>query len=127
MNVATILQFAKKNWKEILIVICLLLVIGKMRYDYNQLESAYITTQESLQNQIAGLQEIHKEELEQREEALREYEEQLADIEERYEMNKEKLGELKRKKQKEFIKDFVDDPRGLIEEIESMFGFDYVE
>ena len=80
MNVATILQFAKKNWKEILIVICLLLVIGKMRYDYKQLESAYITTQESLQNQIEGLQEIHKRELEKRAEALREYEEQLAAI-----------------------------------------------
>ena len=127
MNVATILQFARKNWKETLIVICLLLVIGKMRYDYGQLESAYITTQESLQNQIEGLQEIHKRELERREEALREYEEQLADIEERYEMDKEELEKLKNKKQKEFIKDFVDDPRALIEEIESMFGFDYVE
>jgi uncharacterized protein HemX len=127
MNVATILQFAKKNWKEILIVICLLLVIGKMRYDYGQLESAYITTQESLQNQIEGLQEIHKKELEKREEALREYEKQLADIEERYEMDKEKLEELKSKKQKEFVKDFVDDPRSLIEEIETIFGFDYVE
>jgi uncharacterized protein HemX len=127
MNVVTILQFAKKNWKEILIVICLLLVIGKMRYDYGQLESAYITTQESLQNQIAGLQEIHKKELEKREEALREYEEQLADIEDRYEMDKEELEKLKNKKQKEFVKDFVDDPRALIEEIESIFGFDYVE
>jgi len=127
MNVATVLQFAKKNWKEILIVICLLLVIGKMRYDYRQLESAYITTQESLQNQIAGLQEIHKKELEEREKALREYEEQLTDIEKRYEMDKEELDELKRKKQKEFTKDFVDDPRSLIEEIESIFGFDYVE
>jgi predicted Holliday junction resolvase-like endonuclease len=127
MNVVAILQFAKKNWKEILIVICLLLVIGKMRYDYRQLESAYITTQESLQNQIEGLQEIHKRELEKRAEALREYEEQLADIEKRYEMNKEELNELKRKKQKEFVKDFVDDPRALIEEIESIFGFDYVE
>ena len=127
MNVATILQFAKKNWKEILIVICLLLVIGKMRYDYGQLESAYITTQESLQNQIAGLQEIHKRELEKREEALREYEEQLADIEDRYEMDKGELEKLKNKKQKEFVKDFVDDPRALIEEIESIFGFDYVE
>ena len=127
MNVATVLQFVKKNWKEILIVICLLLVIGKMRYDYRQLESAYITTQESLQNQIAGLQEIHKKELEEREKALREYEEQLTDIEKRYEMDKEELDELKRKKQKEFTKDFVDDPRSLIEEIESIFGFDYVE
>jgi SMC interacting uncharacterized protein involved in chromosome segregation len=101
--------------------------MGKMRYDYNQLESAYITTQESLQNQIAGLQEIHKKELEEREKALREYEEQLTDIEKRYEMDKEELDELKRKKQKEFTKDFVDDPRSLIEEIESIFGFDYVE
>jgi len=127
MNVATVLQFVKKNWKEILIVICLLLVMGKMRYDYGQLESAYITTQESLQNQIAGLQEIHKKELEKREEALREYEEQLADIEDRYEMDKEELEKLKNKKQKEFVKDFVDDPRALIEEIESIFGFDYAE
>jgi hypothetical protein len=122
-----VLRFTRKNWKEILIVICLLLVIGKMRYDYNQLESAYVTTQESLQNQIEGLQEIHKKELEKREEALREYEKQLADIEERYEMDKEKLEELKSKKQKEFVKDFVDDPRSLIEEIETIFGFDYVE
>ena len=101
MNVVTILQFAKKNWKEILIVICLLLVIGKMRYDYRQLESAYITTQESLQNQIEGLQEIHKRELEKREEALREYEEQIDEIKKRHEMDKDELDELKRKKQKE--------------------------
>ena len=127
MNVATVLQFAKKNWKEILIVICLLLVIGKMRYDYKQLESAYITTQESLQNQIEGLQEIHKRELENREEALRDYEEQLVAIEERYEMSKEELDRLKKKKQEDFTKDFVDDPRALIEEIESIFGFDYVK
>jgi len=127
MNVATILQFAKKNWKEILIVICLLLVIGKMRYDYGQLESAYITTQESLQNQIEGLQEIHKRELEKREEALREYEEQLADIEKRYEMDKEELDKLKRKKHKEFTKEFVDDPELLAGEIQALFGFDYVE
>tara|TARA_R100000963_G_C4609809_1_gene80628 strand:+ start:98 stop:481 length:384 start_codon:yes stop_codon:yes gene_type:complete len=127
MNVATLLQFAKKNWKEILIAFCLLLVIGKMRYDYKQLESAYITTQESLQNQIEGLQEIHKRELEKREEALRDYEEQLVAIEERYEMSKEELDRLKKKKQEDFTKDFVDDPRALIEEIESIFGFDYVE
>ena len=127
MNVASVLQFAKKNWKEILIVFCLLLVIGKMRYDYGQLESAYITTQESLQNQIEGLQEIHKRELEKREEALREYEEQLDEIKKRHEMDKDELDGLKRKKQKEFVKDFVDDPRALIEEIESIFGFDYVE
>ena len=42
-------------------------------------------------------------------------------------MDKGELEKLKNKKQKEFVKDFVDDPRALIEEIESIFGFDYVE
>jgi len=127
MNVATILQFAKKNWKEILIVICLLLVIGKMRYDYNQLESAYVTTQESLQNQIAGLQEIHKKELAKREQALREYEQQLNDIEERYEMNQEELAILKAKKKKKYVKKFSEEPEMIVTEIEALFGFEYVE
>jgi predicted protein tyrosine phosphatase len=127
MNVATILQFAKKYWKEILIVICLLLVIGKMRYDYNQLESAYTTTQESLQNQIAGLQEIHKKELEKREQALREYEQQLNDIEERYEMNQEELVILKAQKKKKYVKKFSEEPEMIVTEIESLFGFEYVE
>ena len=127
MNVATILQFAKKNWKEILIVICLLLVIGKMRYDYNQLESAYITTQESLQNQIAGLQEIHKKELAKREQALQEYEQQLNDIEERYEMNQEELVTLKAQKKKKYVKKFLEEPEVIVTEIEALFGFEYVE
>jgi predicted protein tyrosine phosphatase len=127
MNVATILQFARKYWKEILIVICLLLVIGKMRYDYNQLESAYVTTQESLQNQIAGLQEIHKKELAKREQALQEYEQQLNDIEERYEMNQEELVTLKAQKKKKYVKKFLEEPEVIVTEIEALFGFEYVE
>ena len=127
MNVVTILQFAKKNWKEILIVICLLLVIGKMRYDYSQLESAYVTTQESLQNQIAGLQEIHKKELAKREQALQEYEQQLNDIEERYEMNQEELVTLKAQKKKKYVKKFLEEPEVIVTEIEALFGFEYVE
>ena len=127
MNVATILQFAKKNWKEILIVICLLLVIGKMRYDYSQLESAYITTQESLQNQIAGLQEIHKEELEKREAALEEYEARLGEIEVRYEVSREELEVLKNNKEKEYIRQFTGNPELFVENIETVFGFKYIE
>jgi hypothetical protein len=127
INLSSALRFTRKNWKEILIVICLLLVIGKMRYDYNQLESAYITTQESLQNQIAGLQEIHKKELKKREQALREYEQQLNDVEERYEMNQEELAALKAQKKKKYVKKFSEDPEMMITEIEALFGFKHVD
>ena len=61
-----VLGLAKKNWKEITIIILLLTVIGKMRYDYKQLENTYQTSQQSLQNQIDGLQDIHAEELEKK-------------------------------------------------------------
>ena len=98
-----------------------------MRYDYGQLESAYITTQESLQNQIAGLQEIHKKELKKREQALREYEQQLNDVEERYEMNQEELAALKAQKKKKYVKKFSEDPEMMITEIEALFGFKHVD
>ena len=51
----------------------------------------------------------------------------MSDIEERYEMDKEELDKLKRKKHKEFTKEFVDDPELLAGEIQALFGFDYVE
>lgn len=127
MSVATLLQFVKENWKEILIVICLLLVIGKMRVDYNQLEKTYLTSQQSLQNQISSLQQIHQEELEKREVALREYEEQLADIEQRYLANQAELLALKDKSKKKYIKKFSEDPKILVEDIETMFGFRHVD
>ena len=79
MNVTATLEFVRKNWKEILIIVCLLIVVGKMRYDYNQLEHAYETSQESLKEQIAGLQAIHKEEIRQRDEALNHYKDNLLD------------------------------------------------
>ena len=44
-----VLGLAKKNWKEIIIIILLFTVIGKMHYDYKQLESAYEVSQQSLQ------------------------------------------------------------------------------
>jgi len=72
-----VVYVAKKNWKEITIIVLLLTVIGKMRYDYEQLESAYQTSQQSLQNQIDVLQEIHAEELQRKEHALRNYREAL--------------------------------------------------
>ena len=102
-------------------------MMGKMRYDYKQLESAYETTQDSLQKQIEGLQAIHAKELDKREKALREYEDQITEIEKHYAMNKERLDELKKKKRKEFVREFSSDPESLINEIKSSFGFEYVK
>jgi len=127
VTVFHVLKLIRDNWKELLIIVCLLVVVGKLHYDYRQLEDAYSTTQKSLQNQIAGLQEIHKEELALREAALQEYEVRLGEIEVRYKVSQEELQAIKSSKEKEYVRQYTGDPEMLIENIETVFGFKYVE
>ena len=127
-----VLGLAKKNWKEIAIIILLLTVIGKMRYDYKQLENAYQTSQQSLQNQIDGLQDIHAEELERKEQALQTYREALELLERQYE---EERGEIEIVVDERIVeietiidnrKQFTENKEELAEEITDTFGFQYV-
>ena len=89
--ISTGFRFLKRNWKEVLIVVCLLMVMGKMRADYNRLEEVHETMRTSLQDQITGLQEIHDEELRQRDAALRTYKEELEKLQRNYEVNLETI------------------------------------
>ena len=86
-----VLGLIKKNWKEITIIVLLLAVIGKMRYDYKQLENTYEASQQSLQNQIDGLQEIHAEELERKEHALQTYRDALELLEREYDRERDQI------------------------------------
>jgi|TARA_R110002051_G_scaffold197754_1_gene265223 hypothetical protein len=127
-----VLAFIKKNWKEIAIIILLLTVIGKMRYDYRQLESAYEISQESLQNQIEGLQAIHAEELQKKEDALRVYRESMKTLEREYLEEKENIKTITEEKIVEIEveidnrKQFTENKQELADKIEDAFGFQYV-
>ena len=127
-----VLGFAKKNWKEITIVVLLLAVIGKMRYDYKQLESAYQTSQQSLQNQIEGLQEIHAEELERKEHALRTYREALELLEREYDRERDQIEVVVEERIVEIEstidnrRQFTENKEELAEQVTDTFGFQYV-
>ena len=127
-----VVYVAKKNWKEITIVILLLTVIGKMRYDYKQLENTYEVSQQSLQNQIDGLQDIHAEELEKKEQALRTYREALELLEKQYEEERENVKVVVEERVVEIEttidnrKQFTENKEELVEQIEGVFGFQYV-
>jgi len=127
-----VLGLAKKNWKEITIIVLLLTVIGKMHYDYRQLETAYETSQESLQNQIEGLQDIHAEELQRKEQALQNYREALDLLEREYEKER---GEIKIVVDERIVeietiidnrKQFTENKEELAEQVTDTFGFQYV-
>ena len=127
-----VVGFIKKNWKEITIVILLLAVIGKMRYDYKQLENTYEASQQSLQNQIDGLQEIHAEELQRKEHALRTYRNALELLEREYEQERDQIEVVVEERIIEIEKtidnrqQFTENKEELAEQITDTFGFQYV-
>jgi hypothetical protein len=126
-----VLGVAKKNWKEITIIILLLTVIGKMRYDYRQLENTYEASQQSLQNQIDGLQEIHAEELERKEHALKTYRDALELLEREYDQERDQIEVVVEERIVEIEttidnrKQFTENKEELAEQVIDTFGFQY--
>jgi len=125
MTSAAVLKFALKYWKEILVAGLLLVVIGKFRYDYKQLEAAYETTQQSLEEQLAGLREIHQRELQRREKALENYKELLIQLERNYMKSRLELEKQQRENRRQHIEDFSGNTEQLIKDIEEAYGFTY--
>tara|TARA_R110001583_G_scaffold41108_5_gene130863 strand:+ start:2401 stop:2811 length:411 start_codon:yes stop_codon:yes gene_type:complete len=127
-----VFAFTKRNWKEILIIVLLLAVIGKMRYDYKQLENTYEASQQSLQNQIDGLQDIHAEELERKEQALRTYREALDLLEKQYEQDSAEVEVVVEERIIEIEttidnrRQFTENKEELAEQVTDTFGFQYV-
>ena len=121
----TLLNFLRRNWKEVLIIACLLAVMGKMRTDYKRLERTYDTMRSSLQEQISGLQAIHEEELRLRDEALRSYQDQMVKIEKKYASDLATIEADRSKRYEKYLHAFIKDPKQLAKDIEEMFGFEH--
>ena len=121
-----ILQFLLKNWKGIIIVLLSLTVMGKMRYDYKQMQAAYEASEQSLQAQLAGLQEIHKKQMADMEESLQTYKKTLDQVERDYQESQDELLDLIDSRREEFGRQFSENPQELSETIMFMYGFDYV-
>ena len=121
-----ILEFALKNWKAILIVLLLLVVVLKTRYDYHMMENAYQTQIESSKAQIEGLKEIHKQAIQEKQLLMESFLESMANIEEDYERTLAELEAERNKKTREYARKFTEDKKGLIKDIETTLGIEYV-
>ena len=120
---AKILEFALTNWKAILIVLLFVILALKSRYDYHLMQQAYETQNESYQEQIEGLKEIHKQEIREKQKLMESHLESIAAIEEDYEDALEMIDQLKKGK---YRNKFNQDREQLIKDIESKFGIQYV-
>ena len=102
MTAKVVINFLLKYWREVIVVVSLLGVLIKTQLDYRALNKAYEISQQSLQEQVEGLQQIHAEELQRRDEAIKQYRETIDTIEENYENSQEEIARLKRQKRNRF-------------------------
>ena len=126
MTKKAILSFVLKNWKTISIVLLSLVVAMKSRHDYNLMQKAYETQNDSHQAQIDGLKEIHKKELREKQKLMESHLESIAAIEEDYEDALEMIDELREDKKGKYRNKFNSDREQLIKDIEEKFGIQYV-
>ncbi len=126
MTKKAILSFILKNWKTISVVLLSLVVAMKSRHDYNLMQKAYETQNDSHQAQIDGLKEIHKKELREKQKLMESHMESIAAIEEDYEDALQMIEELREDKKGEYRNKFNSDREQLIKDIEKTFGIQYV-
>ena len=79
----------------------------------------------SFEDQIKVLKESHAAEVDKRDKALRNYENVVRALEQEYAERRETLSNDKKKKIKEYVKEFDDDPAGLAARLEEKFGIRY--
>ena len=109
-----------------MIIVLAGVVIGKMRVDYNKLESTYETTQEELQAQINKLNEIHAEEIAKKNTALETYKTAIENLENDFEEQKKKNKKISKERKAKLEKTFSHDKEKFANEISNTFGFKYI-
>jgi hypothetical protein len=121
-----IIAFCLRYWKEIALVILLLVVFAKSQYDMRNIIKAHEVSQNSLKTQLQQLQGIHADELQKRDEALEKYKQRNEELEEKYQDALTDLSIEIDKRKKNVIRRYRDDKESLIKQIEDTYGFTYV-
>ena len=127
-----VLPFAKKYWKEILVVFCISALFVKNHIDYSRLEQAYAVSEESLKNQLSSLRDLHAEELRRRDQALEDYKTTIDSIRKDYEKGLEKLDEENDDRREEIVTEIIEREQltenrlELADKLEAELGFSYV-
>jgi len=127
-----VLPFAKKYWREMLVVFCISALFVKNHIDYSRLEQAYAVSEESLKNQLSNLRDLHAEELLRRDQALEDYRNTIAEIRDDYEKGLERLDEENNDQREEIVTEIIEREQltenraELADKIESELGLSYV-
>ncbi len=121
------LPFIIKHWKLLLILALSAALFLKMRADYAAMESAYQARIESSEAQLEGLKEIHRVQMREMEVLVQTMLQDIERIEEERDRAREDLTRRHEERVDEIEREWSEHPEGVAEQIEGVFGFEYVE
>ena len=119
-------SFIAKNW-QILALLLMVVLFFMTKNDYAALKKSMDVMSASYEEQLSLLQELHEEELLRRDEAIASYETFIEELEEQHRLDLEEIAKAREQEIEDNIQDFEEAPSELAEEIEDLFGLDYVE
>ena len=122
-----ILAFCLKHWKEIGLVLLLLVVFGKSQYDMRNIIKAHEISEQSMRTQIENLKSFHAKELELRDEAIEKYQAELEALDEQYEIRLSEIENLTKAEKAVIIREFTEDKEALIQRFIETYGLYYVQ
>ena len=122
-----IIAFCVTYWKEIGLVLLLLVVFGKSQYDMRNIIKAHEISEQSMRTQIENLKSFHAKELELRDEAIEKYQAELQALEEQYEIRLVEIETLTKEEKEIIIKEFTEDKEALIQRFIDTYGLYYVQ
>ena len=126
-TISAVFAYVKRNWKELLIVVLLSFFYIKGRMDYNSLFKMHQETIAGYETRIEKLNEAHEERLRKKDEAIQQYIQRVEDIRNEYDSQKEQIKDRRETEKEEIEQILLEKPKELISDIESRFGFEYVE
>ena len=120
---SSVWNFLKKYWW----IFLLGGVFLYFRHQNSSLEDIIKVKTETYDKQIQVIQEIHKQEIEQRENLIKEYQAKLEEIEKNYQEQTILLEQEKRKKIKVIVMNFQTNPEKVIKQVEKTYGLRFIK
>ena len=119
--------WCKHHWKILAFALWTLIIYFVARRNLGAHKKVLKTTIENYKKEVEVLENSHKEEIQQRNDAINKHNNEIEKLERNYSGGRERLGVEKRSRYMELVKMYDTDPENISKMIQDEFGFKYEE
>tara|TARA_R110000824_G_scaffold95260_1_gene229182 strand:+ start:56 stop:463 length:408 start_codon:yes stop_codon:yes gene_type:complete len=125
-SIQSVWVWCKHNWKIVALFVYTILMYIFFRKNVENALEALDAARGAHKSEVDTLNKAHSEEKRKRDENLKKYQETVKLVEEKYKEESKKLTLAKKRKVKEIVNKYADDPEKLAELVKESFGFEIV-